>query len=52
MVDMAGGLIGVSLAAFIASASVPFALLLLGIPAVVLGLGQIIRPQPLARQER
>ncbi len=52
MVDMAGGLIGVSLAAFIASAGSPFALLILGIPAVALGLVQTMRPQPIARQER
>jgi MFS family permease/HAMP domain-containing protein len=52
LVDMAGGLIGVSLGALVASANMPLALLLLGLPALLVGAGQILRPQPTARQER
>jgi predicted phage tail protein len=52
LVDMAGGLIGVSLGALVASSNMPLALLLLGLPALLVGAGQILRPQPTARQER
>ncbi|KJV10729.1 hypothetical protein VZ95_03015 [Elstera litoralis] len=49
LIDMAGGLIGVSLGALVASANNPLALLLLGVPALVMGLGRLARPQPVAR---
>lgn len=51
LVDMAGGLIGVSLGALVASAHMPMALLGLGLPALLIGLGRLVRAEPLNRQE-